>query len=104
MLIISPPRMDGQKVARRHPGEARRIGHAGGPSCFISSMGICKFNDDDKIMYLDRYFPGVTPEQIKANTGFDIDVSRATEADPILVDEIRILREEIDPLNVYKMR
>ena len=65
-----------------------------GGQLFISSMGICKFNDDDKIMYLDRYFPGVTPEQIKANTGFDIDVSRATEADPILVDEIRILREE----------
>ncbi len=80
------------------------LGMQGGPSCFISSMGICKFNDDDKIMYLDRYFPGITPEDVKANTGFDIDVSRATEADPILVDEIRILREEIDPLNIYKMR
>ncbi len=80
------------------------LGMRGGPGCFISSMGICKFDEGDKIMYLDRYFPGITPEDIKANTGFDIDVSRATEADPILVDEIRILREEIDPLNIYKMR
>lgn len=80
------------------------LGLQGGPSCFISSMGIFKFNDDDKIMYLDKYFPGISPEVVKANTGFDIDVSRSTEADHILVEEIRLLREEIDPLNIYKMR
>ncbi|MDD4172177.1 MAG: acyl CoA--acetate/3-ketoacid CoA transferase subunit beta [Syntrophomonas sp.] len=80
------------------------LGLAGGPSCFISSLGIMKFNDSDKIMYLDKVFPGVTPEDVKANTGFDIDISRATEAEPILVEEIRLLREEIDPLNIYKMR
>ncbi len=80
------------------------LGLQGGPSCFISSMGIHKFNDDDKIMYLDKYFPGVTPEEIKANTGFDLDVSRAAEADPIYTEEIRLLREEIDPMNIYKMR
>ncbi len=80
------------------------LGMQGGPSCFISSMGICKFNDEDKIMYLDQYFPGISPADVKANTGFDIDVSRATEAEGIYVDEIRLLREKIDPLNIYKMR
>lgn len=80
------------------------LGLQGGPSCFISSMGIHKFNDDDRIMYLDKYFPGVTPEEIKANTGFNLDVSRAAEADPIYTEEIRLLREEIDPMNIYKMR
>lgn len=80
------------------------LGMQGGPSCFISSLGILKFDDTTKIMYLDQYFPGITPDEVKTNTGFDIDVSRATEAEPVLVDEIRLLREEIDPLNIYKMR
>jgi glutaconate CoA-transferase subunit B len=80
------------------------LGMQGGPSCFISTLGIMKFNEDDKIMYLHQYYPGVTPMDVKTNTGFDIDVSRATEAEPILAEEIRLLRQGIDPLNIYKMR
>ena len=41
------------------------LGMQGVPSCFISSMGICKFNDDDKIMYLDEYFPECYPNRLK---------------------------------------
>jgi glutaconate CoA-transferase subunit B len=80
------------------------LGMQGGPNCFISTLGIMKFNEEDKIMFLYQYYPGVTPMDVKANTGFDIDVSRATEAEPIFAEEIRLLREEIDPLNIYKMR
>ena len=55
-------------------------------------------------MYVDKMFPGVSSEDIKNNTGFDIDVSRASENEQLLVEEIKILREKIDPLNVYGMR
>ena len=49
-------------------------------------MGICKFNDDDKIVYLDSVLPRVTPEQIKANTGFLTSMfPEPHQADPILV-------------------
>ena len=80
------------------------VGLPGGPIAFISSMGIMKFDDQTKIMYVDRYFPGVDPKAIKENTGFDIDVSRAREADPIEREEIRALREIADPLNIYRTR
>lgn len=80
------------------------LGLPGGPSCFISTLGIMRYDDETKIMYVDQYFPGVRVQQIKENTGFDIDVSRATEAEPILVEELRVLREEADPLNIYRTR
>jgi glutaconate CoA-transferase subunit B len=80
------------------------IGLPGGPIAFISSMGIMRFDDETKIMYVDRYFPGVDPKTIKENTGFDIDISRAKEADPIEREELRVLREVADPLNIYRTR
>ena len=80
------------------------VGLPGGPIAFISSMGIMRFDDKTKIMYVDRCFPGVDPKAIKENTGFDIDISRAKEADPIEREELRILREVADPLNIYKTR
>lgn len=80
------------------------IGLPGGPIAFISNLGIMRFDDETKVMYVDKYYQGVTPETIKENTGFDIDISRATEADPLLVEELRVLREEADPLNIYRTR
>jgi glutaconate CoA-transferase subunit B len=80
------------------------IGLPGGPIAFASSMGIMKFDDVTKVMYVDQYYPGVDPKAIKENTGFDIDISRAREADPIEWEEIRALREVADPLNIYKTR
>jgi glutaconate CoA-transferase subunit B len=67
-------------------------------------MGIMRFDAKTKIMYVEKYFQGVTPEAIKENTGFDIDISRATEADPLLLEELKVLREKCDPLNIYRTR
>ena len=80
------------------------LGLQGGPSAFVSTLGIMKFDDESKEMYVDKLFPGVSPAQLQENTGFAIDVSRATETDPVLIEEVRLLREEIDPLNIYRMR
>lgn len=87
------------KLVRRE-----ELGLKGGPSAFVSTLGIMKFDDETKVMYVDKVFPGVSVSDIKQNTGFDIDVSQATETEPVLVEEIRLLREEIDPLNIYRMR
>jgi glutaconate CoA-transferase subunit B len=35
--------------------------------------------------------------KIVENTGFPVDVSRAVEATPPSAEELRILREEVDP-------
>jgi glutaconate CoA-transferase subunit B len=95
-------------MVKKWPGgelvRRKELGMQGGPSAFISTLGIMKYDDDSKIMYVDKLFPGVSSEDIKNNTGFDIDVSRASENEQLLVEEIKILREKIDPLNVYGMR
>jgi len=95
-------------MVKKWPGgqlvRREELGMQGGPAAFISTLGIMKFDDDSKLMYVDKIFPGITAEYIKENTGFDIDVSRATENEQILVEEIRILREKVDPLNIYGTR
>ena len=48
-------------------------------------------------MYLAEHYRGVTPEQVVENTGFAIDVSRAVEAVPPDAEELRILRDDVDP-------
>ena len=45
-----------------------------GPGAVISNMG-CSV-DDDGIMYLDTVHPGFTPEQVKENRSFDLNISR----------------------------
>ena len=48
-------------------------------------------------MYCAIMFPGVTPEIVQENTGFEIDCSRATQIECPSEEIIRIIREEIDP-------
>lgn len=79
-------------------GARERAGlYRGGPSTVITDLGVLRFNGKTKEMYLSECYPGVTPEQVRENTGFDIDVSRAVEASPITEEELRMLREEVDP-------
>jgi glutaconate CoA-transferase, subunit B len=56
-----------------------------------------KFHDQTKEMYLTEYYPGVTTKLIKENTGFPIDGSHAVESTAPRAQELRILREEVDP-------
>lgn len=74
----------------------------GGPSVVVSTLGILRFHPKTKEMYLASYHPGVTIEQIKDNTGWDLvvakDVKETERPDPEL---IRILREELDPTGVF---
>ena len=55
------------------------------------------FDETTKDMYLAEYYPGITIERVVENTGFPIDVSKAVEAAPPTAEELRILREEVDP-------
>jgi glutaconate CoA-transferase subunit B len=48
-------------------------------------------------MFLAQYYPGIPVDKIVENTGFHIDVSGAVEASEPTAEELRILREEVDP-------
>ena len=68
-----------------------------GPEAVVTNLGIMAFEKESKEMYVSKYYPGVSPDEIQANTGFDIDVSRAEELTPPTSEELRILREVCDP-------
>ena len=69
----------------------------GGPTAVVTNLGIMRFSEDIKTMYLAEYYPGVTVEDIVENTGFEIDTATATESIAPSDEELRVLREEIDP-------
>lgn len=69
----------------------------GGPLAVVTNLGIMKFEENTKEMYLAEYYPGVALSRIVENTGFEIAVSRAIEAIPPSDEELRILRDEVDP-------
>ena len=89
--LTTPGYLDG-------PGGRERVGYThGGPVCVISDMALLRFDDARKDMYLDRYYPGVSIEQILENMEFAVDVSRAVQAAPPTTAELEILRARCDP-------
>jgi glutaconate CoA-transferase subunit B len=72
-----------------------------GPQMVVSDRGVMKFDEKTKRMYLYGYYETSSPEDVAANTGFDIDVSRAVKLDPPAPDVIKLIREEIDPKQIF---
>ena len=89
--VTSPGWLEGGDT-RRRAGFAR-----GGPLAVVTDLCVLKFDDATKEMYLAERYPGVSVEHIVENTGFALDVTRAVEAVPPSSEELRILREEVDP-------
>lgn len=68
-----------------------------GPTAVITNMARLGFDKDTRRMFLEGYFPGVSPQQIQENMGFDIDISRALEITPPSSKELDTLRDVCDP-------
>jgi len=80
------------------PGGREREGYKhGGPACVISDKAIMRFDATTKEMFLDRFFPGITPGDIRDCTGFSIDIHRAEPLEPPTTGELDTLRREVDP-------
>lgn len=93
--ITSPGWVNGYDT-RKKAGLSR-----GGPSTIVTTMGILRFNDKTKEAYLASYHPGITPQQIKENTGFELDISRAIETEKPTKEEIHTLRDIVDPEHIF---
>jgi glutaconate CoA-transferase subunit B len=89
--LTSPGWLQGGET-RRNMGIVR-----GGPMAVVTNLGVMKFDDQTKKMYLAETYPGVTIQRIAENTGFKMDVSKAQESVPPSDEELRILRTEVDP-------
>ena len=79
-----------------------RLVSGGGPSAVITTMGVLRFDQLSREMYLDSYYPGLSVDQVKENTGWDLKVSpNVKETEPPTTEEVRILREELDPEGIF---
>lgn len=76
--------------------------HGSGPRYLISDMG--QFDWDEGQMRLLSSHPGITVEQIQKKTGFELLIAPDFHETPAPTEEeIRLLREQIDPLGVRKL-
>jgi glutaconate CoA-transferase subunit B len=73
----------------------------GGPSAVVTTMGLLRFRPDTRDMYLVNYHPGLSPQAVAEATGFPLDVKSAVETPEPTEQELRILREEVDPERIF---
>lgn len=93
--ITSPGWIDG-------PDGRKKAGLSwGGPSAIVTTMGILRFDNKTKEAYLASYHSGITPQSIRENTGLELDTSRAIETEKPTKEEIRILRNIVDPERIF---
>jgi len=73
-----------------------------GPIYLVTDLG--QFDFAGGLMRLTTFHPGVTIEHIRARTGFEFDIAPTVhETPPPSANEIRLLREELDPLNIRQL-
>lgn len=73
--------------------------HGAGPVYLISDLG--QFDFANGRMRLVSYHPGVSVKRIQAKTGFELEIApEVHETPPPTAQELRLLREEIDPLGI----
>jgi len=73
----------------------------GGPSAVVTTMGVMRFRPETKEAYLAGFHPGLTPQAVAEATGFPLDVEDATETPLPAAEELRILREDVDPEKIF---
>ncbi len=79
--------------------EARLRGN--GPQAVVTDLGIME-PDETGEMVLTALHPGKSFEEAHANTGWDLKQARELRrTEPPTEEELRILREELDPTKIY---
>lgn len=69
----------------------------GGVNVVITNKAVMRISQDSGEMYLDCFYPGVTPEDILENMQFTVDTTKSVEAIPPTERELMTLREKCDP-------
>jgi glutaconate CoA-transferase subunit B len=65
----------------------------GGPAALITSLGLFRFDPPSRQARLASYHPGTSPEQVRAETGWDLQFAPGLrETPPPTADELAIIR------------
>jgi glutaconate CoA-transferase subunit B len=82
--------------------DAARGWHGSGPTAVITDLGTYDFDEATGEMTLTTMHPGVTMEVVRANMGWEPKVAADLgETPPPSVEELRLIREELDPGGAY---
>ena len=92
-FITTPGYLSG-KGARERAG----LPEGTGPYKVITNLAILGYDDDTCRMRIESLHPGVSEEQVRENCGFELLVAKNLEITPPPTgEELRVLREEVDP-------
>lgn len=82
--------------------EAAGLPRGTGPMAVVSTLALMDFDSGSCRMRLKALHPGVSVEDVKENTGFELIIPEHVEQnDAPSNEELRLLREEIDPTKFY---
>ena len=86
-------------------GESRaRLGlPGGGPELVITDKAILNFANPEREMQLTALYPGVTREDVQAEVGWPLRLAESIqETAAPTTEELRLIREEVDPHAMYR--
>lgn len=95
-FLTTPGYLDG-------PGGRERAGLArgSGPYRVITQLAVYGFDDETKRLKLISLHPGISIDEVKENSGFEIIIPDKIETTPEPTEQhLKILREEIDPAGI----
>ncbi|WP_436639713.1 CoA-transferase subunit beta [Microbaculum sp. FT89] len=95
-FITSPGYLDG-------PDSFRAAGLTGGPRLCVTPLAVMDFHPDTLRMRLKSVHPWSSPEEVAANTGFDLLTENDTATTALPSDrELSLLRETVDPKGLLR--
>jgi glutaconate CoA-transferase subunit B len=84
-------------------GDRQELGLVGGPSVVITNKAVFDFDDDSRRMRVRSIHPGSNIDDVLANMSFEPVVpDDLPQTEPPTAEEVRIIREEIDPEGKYR--
>ncbi|MFC7233484.1 CoA-transferase subunit beta [Saliphagus sp. GCM10025308] len=81
--------------------DREELGLRGGPDTVITDKAILGFDESGE-MLVESLHPGVSVDDVQSSTGWKITVSDDLTETPVpTTDELRLLREQLDPDGIY---
>jgi len=70
----------------------------GGPYKIITDLAVMGFDESTHAMQIESLHPGVEADKVQAETGFELVIpAEIGRTEPPTAEELRILRDEVDP-------
>ena len=89
---------------RTSPGHSpdRASWRGAGPEVVVSNLGVYRFDDESGEMFLASLHPGAKLRDVRESTGWDMRIpDEAPVTDPPSAEELRLIREDLDPQGAY---